>query len=141
MEAWFYKINGVLYPASNEDKEQVDKVYTGTQKWKHVRVRNPKLHRKYFAFIGLVWKNLPEKYEKHWPTRKTFRKEMEMWAGHYEMTINLKGERAMQPKSIEYGELDDIEFSELFIGVKNVIGKHILPDIETFVKEIEQFYG
>lgn len=142
MTFYAYKYNGSLKPATDEDKQKVNKISVGQPvRLKHIRMRNPRLHRKYFAFIGKVWENLPEKYDKHWPTKRSFRKAMEMYAGHFEETVSLKGERMLQPKSIAYGELDDIEFGELFKNVKAVIGKHILPNIEDFESEIEQFYG
>lgn len=72
MNFWAYKQNGALKPATSDDKQKVNKIAVGQpEMFKHVRVRNPKLHRKYFAFFGLVWGNLPEKYEQNWPT-KTF---------------------------------------------------------------------
>jgi len=144
MQFWAYKHNGKLQPATDEDKQKVDKIAVGEPvKLKHVRVRNPRLHRKYFAFIGKVWENLPEKFDNHWPTKRSFRKAMECYAGHFTETITLKGERLIQPKSIAYGELDDIEFGELYKGVREVIGKYILPEIEmeTVEQEIAQFYG
>lgn len=144
MRFYGYKYNGKIVPCTDEDKEKFNKLNNGKPLlFEHKRVRNELLHRKYFAFIGKVWDNLPEKYDKHWPTKRSFRKAMEMYAGHFEETVSLKGERMLQPKSIAYGELDDIEFGDLFNGIKNVIGKHILPemDMELVEKEISQFYG
>lgn len=144
MKLWVYKNNGALKPATKEDSEKYNKLANGKPiMMERKRIRNPKLHRKYFAFIGKVWENLPEKFDKHWPTKRSFRKAMECYAGHFTETITLKGERLIQPKSIAYGELDDIEFGELYKGVKSVIGKHVLPEIamETVEQEIAQFYG
>lgn len=144
MQLWVYKHNGALKPATKEDSEKYNKLSNGKPIMiERKRIRNPKLHKKYFAFIGKVWENLPEKFDAHWPTKRSFRKAMEMYAGHFEETVSLKGERMLQPKSIAYGELDDIAFGELYKGVKEVIGKHILPelDMEVVEAEIAGFYG
>ena len=144
MNFYAYKINGTLKPATDADKQKVDKIAVGEPvRIKYTRIRNPRLHGKYFAFIGKVWDNLPEKYENYWPTKRSFRKAMEMYAGHFEETVTLKGERRLEAKSIAYDKLDDVAFGELFTGVKNVIGKHILPDMDMNIveNEIEPFYG
>ena len=99
-------------------------------------------HRKYFQFIKTVFENLPEKYDNHWPDVETFRRSMQMYAGYYDETISLKGETHLQPKSIAFDKLDETAFSELHSKVKNIIGKHILPDMDMDIveREIEQFY-
>lgn len=139
-----YKKDGKLYPCSDKDKEAVNKLPVGEPiQIKYVEIRNPRHHGKYFAFINKVYENLPEKFERNWPDVDSFRRSMQMYAGYYEETISLKGETHLQPKSIAFDKLDEMAFSELHSKVKNVIGKHILPemDMETVEKEIEPFYG
>lgn len=142
MNIWLFKKESALYPYSDEDKRKIDKIYKDEPVMvKHVRVRNPKLHRLYFAFMNLCYENLPESLEKNYPSFNAFRKSIEMYAGHYEETISLKGDRVLIHKSIRYEELDDTAFQELYKNVKAVIGKHFLPNIEDYDREIEMFYG
>ena len=143
MKFFAYKQNGKLIPSSQGDKEKVDKLPSGSPiQLKYVEIRNVKHHRLYFAFINKVFENLPEKFDKNWPDVDSFRRSMQMYAGYYDETISLKGETHLQPKSIAFDKLDETAFSELHSKVKNVIGKHILPemDMELFEKEINQFY-
>lgn len=140
MKFWVQKHNGKLWPHNIEDQIKVNKLPLDPVLMRYTQVRNPKLHRKYFAFINKVYHNLPEKFDDNWPTQRSFRKEMEMHAGHYEMTVNLKGERSMQPKSISYEDLDEMAFQDLYTGVKNVIGRHIMPYVEDVEQELANFY-
>ena len=143
MKFFAYKQNGKLIPSSQSDKEKVDKLPSGEPiQLKYVEIRNVRHHRLYFAFINKVFQNLPEKFDKNWPDVDSFRRSMQMYAGYYDETISLKGETHLQPKSIAFDKLDETAFSELHSKVKNVIGKHILPemDMEIVEREIEQFY-
>lgn len=144
MKLWVFKQSGSLKPCTSEDKEGIDKMPVGEPFMiSYVKVRNPYHHRKYFAFIAKVYENLPEKYDGNWPDKKSFRKAMQMYAGYFVETVTLKGERQLQPASIEFEELDEMEFSDVHNKVKNFIGQRILPDIgpDIVEKEIEPFYG
>jgi hypothetical protein len=143
MKFWTVKQSGKLIPADVEDQIAMNKLPVGEPLLiKYVQVRNGKHHRKYFKFMAVVYENLPEHLEGNYPTVDSFRKAMEMYAGHFVETITLRGERQLQPKSIKYEELDEMAFSDLHNGVKNVIGKWILKDVDMdiFEKEIERFY-
>lgn len=152
MKLWVVKNDSRLTSYTSDDKECMDKLAVNVPILiSHIRVRSPRFHRLYFKFISLVYKNLPESITEfedpetgeirdRYPTADSFRKRMEMLAGHYEITISLEGVEELNPKSIKYEKLDDIEFRDLYVGVKNVIGKRILPYVETFVEEIERFY-
>lgn len=143
MRAFVFKSGSKLVPATSEDKDKIAKMPIGEPfQIKYVEIRNVRHHRKYFAFIKSVFENLPEKFDKNWSDVDSFRRSMQMYAGYYDETISLKGETHLQPKSIAFDKLDETAFSELHSKVKNVIGKHILPemDMEIFEREIEQFY-
>ena len=143
MKFFCFKQSGKLSPCTSEDKEKVDKLPVGEPfQLRYVETRNVRHHRKYFAFIKTIFDNLPEKYDKHWPDADSFRRAMQMYAGYYDETLSLKGEKHLQPKSIAFDKLDETAFSELHTKVRNVIGKHILPDMDMEVveREIEQFY-
>ena len=143
MKIFIFKTGSKLVPSTSEDKDKIAKLPAGEPfQIKYVEIRNIRHHRKYFQFIKTVFENLPEKYDNHWPDVETFRRSMQMYAGYYDETISLKGETHLQPKSIAFDKLDETAFSELHSKVKNIIGKHILPDMDMEVveREIEQFY-
>lgn len=143
MKLFVFKSGSKLVPATSEDKDKIGKLPKAEPfQIKYVEVRNVRHHRKYFAFIKAVYENLPEKFDRNWPDVDSFRRSMQMYAGYYDETISLKGETHLQPKSIAFDKLDETAFSELHSKVKNVLGKHILPemDMEVFEREIEQFY-
>ena len=143
MKLFVYKQSGKLTPCTSEDKEKMGKLPKGEPfEIKYTEIRNVRHHRKYFQFIKTVYDNLPEKFDRHWPDVDSFRRTMQMYAGYYDETISLKGEAHLQPKSIAFDKLDETAFSELHSKVKNVIGKHILPDMDMEIveREIEQFY-
>lgn len=141
MKFWVNKKDGKLWPHKVEDQIKMNKLPLEPILIKYTKVRNPKHHRLYFAFIGAVYHNLPEKFDNHWPDKRSFRKSMEMYAGYYTETVSLKGERHLQPKSIAYEKLDEMGFKELHNKVKNVIGEHIMPYVEDVENEIaNNFY-
>lgn len=143
MKCYVYKSDSKLCPSTQEDREQFAKMPNGEPFMiKYVKVRNPRHHRKYFAFLAKVYENLPERLEANWPDVDSFRRAMQMYAGYFTETISLKGETHLQPKSIKYEELDETGFSDLHTAVKNVIGKNIMPemDMDVVEREIEQFY-
>jgi len=142
MKIWVQKKEGKLFPCDVEDQIAINKLTREPIQVVIKESRNPRHHRKYFAFIKTVFDNLPEKFEKNWSDVEVFRRTMQMYAGYYDETISLKGETHLQPKSIAFDKLDETGFSELHTKVKNVIGKHILPemDMEIFENEINQFY-
>lgn len=141
MKFWAQKNNGKLFPHKVEDQIKMNKLPLQPVLITYTKVRNPKHHRKYFAFLHKVYENLPERFENNWPSFDSFRKAMQMYAGYFEETVTLKGERQLQPKSIKFEELDEMGFSELHKKVKNVIGKHIMPYVGDVEQEIaDRFY-
>ena len=143
MKLFVFKQDGKLIPCTSEDKEKLNKMPVGEPFMiSYVKVRNIYHHRKYFAFIKAVYDNLPERFDEHFPDVEAFRKSCQMYAGYYVETISLKGDRHLQPKSISFEELDETAFSELHTKVKNVIGKHFLPEInmDVFESEIGSYY-
>ena len=143
MKIFVYKKSGNLTPCTQDDKDKIAKMPSGEPfQIKYVEIRNVKHHRLYFQFINKVYQNLPEKFDKNWPDVDSFRRAMQTYAGYYVETISLKGETHLQPKSIAFDKLDETAFSELHSKVRNVIGKHILPemDMDVFDRELQEFY-
>lgn len=83
------------------------------------RMRNPKFHRKYFALLNYAFDHWnPEAADtKHGQAVKNFdrfRKDIAIATGHYELTVNIKGEVRAEANSISFARMDEDEFSQLY---------------------------
>lgn len=105
----------VLKAAKTEDLQSIKKLPEGELvKITVQRVRNPRLHRRYFAVIQTIYEN-----QSFFTDREHLRKFLEIAAGHYTVAYMPKpstGEikELIWPKSIAYGALDQDSFSELY---------------------------
>jgi len=138
MEAFFTKLpNGTLMPASESDRELLDKIKTGdTVKLKLTRPRNIRFHRKYFALLNLAFDywEVPEHGEgsalkERMPIEKnfdTFRANIAVKAGYYIATYTLAGDVRMEAKSISFGSMSEDDFEKLYSASIDVILKHVM---------------
>ena len=76
--------------------------------------RNPRNHKRFFAFVKQAF-DMQEFYEEI----EVFRKVLQLKAGFFDLVISEKGKNVYLPKSISWDELDEIEFRELFNRVVN----------------------
>lgn len=71
--------------------------------------RNPGNHRRYFAFIKTTF-DMQEDLD----NQDTWRKYLQMRAGHYDAVVTPNGKTLYWPRSIEWAALDEAEFDRLF---------------------------
>ena len=134
MKLWMIKHKGALYPVDEHVENEVAKIPEHEPRlFESKKVRSPQLHRYYFAFLGNCYHHLPEHIEQQYPNFHAFRKAMQMYAGHYDIFISLKGEEMLIPKSIAYESLDEDQFRELITNIKHILRTHIF-DPETLEK-------
>ena len=76
--------------------------------------RNPKNHRRYFAFIKQAF-DMQEDFD----NQENFRKYLQMKAGHYDAVVTPKGETMYWPQSVDWSKLKEPEFKKLFNEVVN----------------------
>jgi len=138
-EAFFIKSpSGVLTPASDADKAEIDKLRSGQAvRVKFTRVRNLKFHRKWFALARFA-------YDYWEPTVKVkearralafeaernfdrFRKDLIILAGYYEAFYRIDGTVRVEAKSIAFENMSEEEFEKLFSATIDVVLKHICP--------------
>jgi len=103
-----------LYAAVDADSEKrinnVDEFI-----FDYKKSRNPKNHRRYFAFIKNAF-DIQDQYD----NQEIFRKYLEMLAGHFDTVISARtGEAMYWPRSIGWDALDETEFRRLFDEVVN----------------------
>ena len=106
-------------------------------------VRNPKLHRKYFALINLAWEYVPgvEQEFLYNNDKKVFRKTIEMAAGHCEVIYNMKLETFTHiPVSISYETLDNTAFEKLYNSVLDVLYATVFRDVSEEVYKSHLIY-
>ena len=106
--------NGDLVPATDADKEKLNKVERGEVfTCKRVSTRNIKLHRKYFALINLAFENLPERFD--FPDSEHLREALSIAAGFYTLKKDFHGNEYKQAKSVSFDAMpSDEEFEVLY---------------------------
>lgn len=135
LQLWLVKSkDGLFHPLNQPDYDKAAKIPVMEENLFSVkRIRNPKLHRKYFAMINLIFDN-----QDNYKNVDSFRKIMQMKAGYYTTEVTDKGTIYI-PTSIAYEEMDESEFKELFEKVWVELQKFIQIDRETLESELAQF--
>ena len=109
--------------------------------------RNNKHHSKYFAMLHLAfdyWQ--PEVFYKGIRVEKNFdrfRHDLQILAGHYDVTVNIEGELRLEPKSISFKNMTQKEFESMYNNVMNIILDKIMPDVkkDEFEKAVNSYEG
>ena len=127
-------LGSYLTGSTLQDCEAITKIKDGEGiKFTRVNKRCLWMHRKYFALLNLgyeAWE--PEEVEHNgMPAQKNFdkfRKDIEIAAGYYELTINLKGEARAEAKSISFARMKEDEFDALYYATIDVLIKYVLKN-------------
>lgn len=95
--------------------------------------RNPAFHRKVFALLQVAYEawEKPQAEYRGEPVATSFdrfRKDLVILAGHYDIVTNIRGEVRAEAKSLSFGNLDEVEFQQVYSDLINAILKHILTD-------------
>jgi len=129
-----------LTPYTDDDKVDYDRLSVGdVVKCSIIDPRNAKHHRKFFALIKVVHENLPEEFDRHFPTKDDLRYELIKRAGFYKEYRDLKGNIQYRPDSISWDSMGQKKFEELYDKVLDVVVKWFLWDKETLEDEIMHF--
>ena len=95
--------------------------------------RNGKFHRKFFAMLNLgfeAWEpNRRHKSYKGQPVTKNFerfRGDVLIQAGYYEQTFDLNGNMRLEPQSISFANMDDINFERVYNDCLDVLLQKVL---------------
>jgi len=92
--------------------------------------RNYQFHKKFFALVGLCFDNLPEEYDKLFPTPEKLLDELKFQVGHCENHQTIGGKVIPKTKSINFASMDQYEFQEFYDSVLNVILKYFMVGVE-----------
>lgn len=135
---------GMLTPASDMELEKLNKFKSGEQYTVEIkRTRNPRFHRKTFAFMQFCfsyWKGDRE-FQSEAKQFNTFRNHLTVIAGHYDQLVNIHGEIRIEAKSLSYANMNAEEFEELYNSLILAAMKTIFhtTDEETYNKLISFF--
>jgi hypothetical protein len=116
---------------------------------KMIKPRNLKYHRKFFALLNIgfdAWEPPKAEYKgiQAGKSFNRFRADVIVQAGYYDVVSNINGDVRVEPKSISFGSMDDIEFEALYNSVVNVILQRVLTtytreNLDEVVEEIIRF--
>ncbi|MES2262165.1 MAG: DUF1367 family protein [Pseudomonadota bacterium] len=145
------KVSNVLVPHDEAAAEFIQKMKAGALAHADFkRVRNYKFHKKYFALVGFAfdqWEPRGGLEYQGQPVRKNkerFRKDLAILSGFFESTVNLKGEVRLEPKSISFSQMDEIEFEKLYnttidVILSRILTKYTRDDLDAVVEQLLRF--
>ena len=147
MEIFLIKINGALYPASENDQELLKKIKAGEPtKVKLTRPRNYKFLSKWWALIDFAFDcwNPEEENMVGEKNKERFRKDIIILAGFHDSYIRLDGSTRIEPKSISFASMSEDEFEDLYGKSIDVIVKYVLKNytgdmLRSVMEQVEEF--
>ena len=129
-----------LSPYNDEDAIELRQVGIGDiLQAKALDQRNVQHHRKFFALIRVVYDNMPEQFDSHFPTQDDLRHELIKRAGFYKEYIDLKGNKQYRAESISFDSMGQKRFDDLYNRVLDVVVQWFLFDRDVLEGEIMQF--
>ncbi len=117
MEIYLVNTRNGLMPAYSSDADEKSKLKIGKVYVVDIReVRNPKMHKRFMALIQAVFEN-----QNQFTSEKMLRKHLLIQAGFYEERVNEAGIKYPEAISMNFEEMDEIEFRQVFDRVLDVI--------------------
>lgn len=129
-------LNGSLKPAYDSDYELVKKIPLNEPiifEWS--KPRNYLFHKKFFALINLVYQN-----QEVYNNIEHLRKDLTISAGYYDLRHNFDGVEIVEAKSISFAKMDELEFSEFYSKILDVVVKWLNIDKQNIIDEIEKYF-
>lgn len=105
--------------------------------------RNYEFHKKFFALVRLTYDNLPLPLVERWNVHSTddmlrrFKRDL----GYFTATVNDRGEREIEYKSISFAAMDEEEFERFYTDCVNLVLDKYIPGIDRddLINEVEHF--
>jgi len=143
-----------LTPDDEQSQDYLSKIGIGSvivSEFK--KPRNYQFHKKYFALLNYAFDHwTPNEFdEPRWkgvvPQKsfERFRKDLIILAGYYEAVYRVDGSVRIEPKSIRFASMDEIEFNKLYGNTVQVVLDKILTnytkgDLLRVMEQMEGFY-
>lgn len=122
------KPGAVLVAASDLETEKLNKFKTeGLYEIEIKRSRNPKFHRKVFAFFNFCFEHWRGSREFLSQTEQfdVFRKNLTVTAGFYNEFFLINGNMIIEPMSLSYSNMSQEKFEECYSALINAAMKHV----------------
>ena len=129
-------------PYDDSDYEVVNRVPAGEiVKVEYIEVRNYQFHKKYMKLMSVAFDNLPEQYDKQFPTMEALRKAVTVEAGYFDVTYDFDGNAGRTAQSVSYEKMGQIEFEDLYSRSLDILLQKIFIGMtpEEFTKELLSF--
>lgn len=122
--------------AFNSDYEKAKKLKVGDfLECEIKKKRNYMFHKKYFALVNMVFEN-----QSLYTHIDHLRNDLTIEAGFYEEAMNFEDKVIKHAKSINFSNMDEIEFSELYNRTIDVIVKYFNFKKKDILEHIEQYF-
>jgi len=129
-------INNTFSLAYESDYEIAKKLPVGEVFFFDVKKsRNIKFHRKFFALIKLVFDN-----QEIYNNTEDLRHDLTVAAGYYIEGVNIHGEVIKRAKSISFGSMSELEFSEYYDAVIKQVTLYFKITSEQVKENINQYF-
>jgi hypothetical protein len=132
----FTRVGKTLVPADWYAEEFLDGVPDGNDVLlERSKTRSEKYHKWWEVAVGKAFTNLPEKLNKRWPNRNSFRDAIKIACGCCDQRADVFGNRYQVPRPLP-GDYDEFkEFADLSL---DVMSKILGIDVTTLMKETDK---
>lgn len=135
------KMLGGLRPVDEAGEEALRHVKNGDIVQIEVKKkRNIRFHRRYWLLISKVWENVDHD---DYPTVDNLSDTVKLCVGVREQLIMPDGEVSYKPGSIAFHNMDQIQFSEFYDRVCDLLARRFLPGVtsDELRHEVELLIG
>ena len=130
------QLNNSFKLAYNSDYETAKKIALNEPvEFEFTKKRNIKFHKKFFALLNLVFEN-----QELYINIEHLRKDLTISAGYYILRYNFEGVEITEAKSISFANMDEIEFSEFYNRVIDVVVKWLGIEKQDIIENIQQYF-
>ena len=133
-----------LVPMYGSDLDEKKRLKKGEEVLCVIRKpRNYKFHKKFFALVRLTYDNLPLPLVERWNIHsiddmlRHFKRDL----GYYVSTVNERGEKEIEYKSISFATMEQNEFERFYEDCVNLVLYSYIPGInrQDLLEEVEKF--
>ena len=130
------QLNGQFKVAYDSDHEKAKKIKVNEfYEFEYKQPRNYRFHKKFFALLELVYQN-----QEIYTNKDDLREDLTIEAGYYRTYENIKGNTVKKANSISFAQMDEIEFSEFYNRVIDVIVKWLQIDKQDLIDNIQEYF-
>jgi hypothetical protein len=116
---------GSIVPANQAAEDAFRKISHGTiLEMELTKKRNGQHHKLYWALITKVWES-----QNVYPTPENLHTALKFAVGHVDVSAKLDGTPILVPRPTTYEKMDQLEFSDYFDRICDVLAVRFLPGV------------